>query len=78
MSSNQSRPINVREISETRHPRIVSQRRLRRQQRIADRIYRRLNVSINNEDMLNRITNLSRQITNESLVNQFFNGFAFY
>ncbi|CAI2180924.1 8778_t:CDS:1, partial [Funneliformis geosporum] len=33
---------------------------------------------INNEETLNRIAQLSRQNTNDQIINDFFNGFSFY
>ncbi|RIA98884.1 hypothetical protein C1645_812203 [Glomus cerebriforme] len=82
------RPITVLPlfINNVRSTRNVYQRRRNQlaRQRYANRIYRRvrrhtqLNVSINNEDILNRIVNLPLQTTNDPLINQFFNGSPFF
>lgn len=56
----------------------VNQRRWNRLQRYRNRIFRRYNGPINNEDTLNRIAQLPiQQITNDPLINQFFNGSPF-
>ena len=50
-----------------------------RKKRIINKIYlRRNNVSVNNEDVLNRIANLPQQTSDNSLIHQFFNGVSFY
>ncbi|GES98006.1 hypothetical protein GLOIN_2v1869416 [Rhizophagus clarus] len=54
----------------------INQRR-RHGQNGRRRNWRQSNVSINNEDTLDRISNLSRQITNNPLIDQFFNGSSF-
>jgi hypothetical protein len=88
MSSNQNRVINnnpvnpaasVIDNNQTLGMRTLRKRRLRRK-RNANRICQRdiqLNASINNEYTLNLIKNLPRQITNDPLLNQFFNGCTF-
>lgn len=48
-----------------------------RRKRIINRTYRRRNnTSINNDDVLNRISNLPQQVTDNPLIFQFFNGFS--
>ncbi|CAB4391308.1 unnamed protein product [Rhizophagus irregularis] len=61
-----------RSINQRRHNQL-------RRRRIINRSYQRYrrNASINNEDTLNRIANLPRQITNDPLIQQFFNGSSF-
>ncbi|RIA92685.1 hypothetical protein C1645_874602 [Glomus cerebriforme] len=77
----QTRPLTVLMLR-MRPLRRINQRRrhyqLRRRQ-IMNNIYQRhnLNVPIDNEDTLNRIANLPRQqITNDPLIDQFFNGYV--
>ncbi|RIA98882.1 hypothetical protein C1645_748682 [Glomus cerebriforme] len=66
----------------TRPSRNINQRRrIQRRQRNTNRIYTRrvrLDSSINNEDILDRIAKLPRQITNNNpLIDQFYNGSPF-
>ena len=82
MSSN--RPLNIfvpminnDEILGIRSSRRINQRRRHRKQRNVSRMYRERNQPINNEDILNRIETLSIQITNDPLVDGFFNGSLF-
>ncbi len=60
----------------TRSLRNINQRRHKRQRNV-NRVYQRCVQKINNEDTLNRIENLPTQITNDTLINEFFNGSSF-
>ena len=79
MSLNQNRLINITPVidiidnGQTPGTRYLRKRRFRRQRNVNRRNIQ-LNASINSET-LNRITNLPRQITNDSILNQFFNGY---
>jgi len=64
-------------ILDIRPSRRINQRRRQRKQRNASRMYRERNQLINNEDTLNRIETLSIQITNDPLIDGFFNGSLF-
>jgi hypothetical protein len=54
----------------------IRRQRIKRQ-RILNRIYGRNIRLINNEDTLRHIENLPRQITDDLLITQFFNGSPF-
>ncbi len=69
--------INNNRILDIQPSRRIYQRRRHRKQRNASRMYRECNQLINNEDTLNRIKPLSRQITNDPLIDRFFNGSLF-
>ena len=47
-----------------------------RRKRNTNKIYRK-NTQFNNEDTLRRIANLPRQITDDPLIDQIFNGISF-
>ena len=80
MSSTQ-RPTNITSVISNRG--VLRARPLRRrhnQLRIQRRIvcprnFQHTNVPTSNEDTLERVKNLPRQVTDDELVNQFFNGY---
>ncbi len=77
MPSNQNRVFDIfTSARHTRRVRSVDRRRRRSANRIYERRVQPL-VSVNNEDTLNRITNLPTQITNNLLTYEFFNGSPF-
>ena len=62
-----------RQQNRMRQPNVLRQRNI-------NRTYRRRQPnapSINNQETLNRIANLPQQVTNDPLINQFFNGSSF-
>ncbi len=76
MSSNQSLNLTINDDNGgTRN--IIQRIRQDRRRRRQNRTYQRRVQLINNKDTLNRILTLPIQVSNDSLINEFFNGSSF-
>ena len=78
LPSNQNMPINNTTSANNNNAMLRRQRRRRK-----NRVHRMHNIQpisvpINNQNTLNIIENLSRQVTNDPLIDQLFNGSLFY